>query len=138
MAARVCGRDRAIQRVSLLVTVVNVEDCEVGADEGGLLQQLTLASCRLRTCLQAMTFQTVSSLLSCPMCDEPKKKQIVAPSSDAFVNMYTKYSSSSASTQLAASAEAKNPSRPVYGHPASRWANAKQAYNPYPKTQTYN
>ena len=136
MAARVCGRDRAIQRVSLLVTVVNVEDCEVGADEGGLLQQLTLASCRLRTCLQAMTFQTVSSLLSCPMCDEPKKKQMVAPSSDAFVNMYTKYSVSSASpTQLAAIAKANGP---VYGHPASRWANAKQAYNPYPRTQTYN
>jgi hypothetical protein len=40
------------------------------------------------------------------MCDEPKKKQMVAPSSDAFVNMYTKYSVSSASpTQLAAIAK---------------------------------
>ncbi len=125
------------------MTIANGESCELGADEGGFLQQLTpdrvcvrRAGC-VRAPPQAMTFQTVSSLLSCPMCDEPKKKQMVVPSSDAFVNMYTKYSSSSASpTQLAASA--KDPSRPVYGHPASRWANGKQAYNPYPRTQTYN
>jgi hypothetical protein len=125
----------------MTVAVANGEDCEVGADEGGFLQELTpdrvcVRRAPLHACLQAMTFQTVSSLLSCPMCDEPKKKQMVAPSSDAFVNMYTKYSVSSASpTQLAAIAKANGP---VYGHPASRWANAKQAYNPYPRTQTYN
>ena len=82
-----------------------------------------------------MTFQTLTnSLLSCPMCDAPKKKVFVRPSSDSFVDMYSGSPAAAqtkgASMQLAANADA---SRPVYGHPTSRWAGAKKAFNPYPK-----
>lgn len=79
-----------------------------------------------------MTFQTVSSLLSCPMCDTPKKKAAVIPSSDSFVSMYAGAPEAASGVSGQKLASISPASHLAYGKPAYRWAGAMPAQDPYP------
>ncbi len=96
--------------------------------------------CHLVRVSAGMTFKTVAELLSCPMCETPKKNATLAPSSDDFVQMYSGHDNAALGDARArTTTQQLMGSRLVYGHSASRSsATAKKAYNPYPKHFTYN